>query len=72
MKHGWGPKHKNDGELDHSLWELIDLSPKSEKDRQFMLNTDICLFYQDNKAHSKCMAEEHDGFTRNRRFCTKF
>ena len=71
-KHGWGPKHNIDGELDNNMWELIDLSPVSEKKRQFMLNTDLCLFYQDNLAHSKCMAEEHDGLTRNRRFCKQF
>ena len=72
IKHGWGPKHNIDGELNHDLWELIDLSPVSDKKRQFMLNTDLCLFYQDNIAHSKCMAEEHDGLTRNRRFCKQF
>lgn len=37
-----------------------------------MLNTDMCLFYQDNRLHATCMKEEHDGRTRNRKFCKKF
>ena len=36
-----------------------------------MLNTDMCLFYQDNSLHAKCMNEVHDGKTRNRKACKK-
>ena len=37
-----------------------------------MLNTDMCLFYQDNRLHAQCMEEEHKGKIRNRKFCKKF
>lgn len=37
-----------------------------------MLNTDMCLFYQGNRLHAKCMSEEHGGKTRNRKFCKKY
>lgn len=33
-----------------------------------MLNTDMCLFYQDNKLHAECMKENRHG---NRKKCKK-
>lgn len=37
-----------------------------------MLNTDICLFYMDNRIHANCMNEEHDGLLRNRFHCKQY
>ena len=37
-----------------------------------MLDSDMCLFYQDNRKHAKCMTEEHRGLTRNRKYCRRF
>lgn len=34
-----------------------------------MLNTDLCMFYQDNKNHAKCMEETHNGKKRNSKAC---
>ena len=34
-----------------------------------MLNTDMCLFYIDNREHAKCMKQEKHGLKRNRKAC---
>jgi hypothetical protein len=69
---GWGPKRAVQGNSGKNQWQLIDDSPQEEIDGQMMLNTDMCLFFQDNHLHAACMKEEHDGKVRNRKFCRKF
>lgn len=46
---GWGPKRAVGGNQDKNQWQLIDSSSETEKSEQMMLNTDMCLFYQDNR-----------------------
>lgn len=58
--------------MDKNQWALIDKSLDEEKSRQMMLNSDMCLFYQDNRLHAQCMAEENNGRIRNRKYCKKF
>lgn len=72
MVHGWGPERAVGGNEGKNQWLLIDKSPDQEKARQMMLNTDMCLFYQDNRLHAECMDEEHGGKIRNRKYCKKF
>lgn len=70
--HGWGPNRAVGGNPGKNQWILIDGSPANEKSQQMMLNTDMCLYYQDNRLHAECMEKEREGKTRNRKFCKKF
>ena len=55
MTNGWGPQRAVNGNPEKNQWKLIDASSSEEKGRQMMLNTDMCLFYQDNRLHAECM-----------------
>ena len=72
MAHGWGPKRAVGGNENKNQWKLIDSSSDLEKGRQMMLDTDMCMFYQDNRDHAECMEEEHEGMTRNFNYCRQY
>ena len=59
---GWGPKRAVGGNVNKNQWQLIDESPDSEKKSQMMLNTDMCLVYQDNPKHAECMKQNKRNF----------
>merc|ERR1711939_288118 len=53
---GWGPDLKVNGNPEKNQWKRIDTVPEGEH-REFMLDTDMCLAYDNNREHAKCMVE---------------
>lgn len=52
MAHGWVPRQGVNGNEHKNQWMLSDSSPDAELAGQMMLDTDMCLFYQDNRLHA--------------------
>lgn len=49
---GWGRNLAVGGNPDRNQWKRIDGNFPNE----FMLNSDLCLAYDNNMAHAKCIA----------------
>jgi len=48
---GWGPDRAVDGNVERNQWKIIDSDPTGG----LMLNTDLCLAYDNNSLHQECM-----------------
>ena len=64
---GWGAKktEARDGFPERNSWKIIDGGAPSPD--QMMMNVDMCMAYDNNPIHSKCMIE--NGF--NNRKCRR-
>lgn len=51
---GWGPQYNVGGREDRTQWKRIDAMAGAND--EFMLTTDLCLFYDDNPDFRDCMA----------------
>lgn len=51
---GWGPDRAVDGNVERNQWKIVDHGPEG-----MMLNSDLCLAYDNNSIHQKCMAENN-------------
>jgi len=63
LTRGWGPDLAVDGVEDRNQWKTVDSGPEGG----LMLNSDLCLAYDNNSIHQKCMAENNN----NNRRCKK-
>jgi len=50
---GWAPKEMDES---HHQWERVDSTDKTKTSNQMMLNSDICLAYQNNIVHRDCVS----------------
>jgi len=64
LTRGWGPDRAVNGNEERNQWKTIDHGPKDG----LMLNSDLCLAYDNNAIHQKCMAENNF----SNRKCKKF
>jgi len=53
---GWAPDLAVGGKTDRNQWRRADSDAPSDF-RHLMLNTDLCLVYDNNKEHQKCLDE---------------
>jgi len=60
---GWGPDRAVNGDVERNQWKIIDSDPTDG----LMLNSDLCLAYDNNSKHQTCMAENNF----NNRKCKK-
>lgn len=67
MSHGWGPDRHVGGNKAKNQWGRIDVESCDKTHKEMMLNTDLCLAYQYNTKHAKCMIENK----RKTRNCNK-
>jgi len=68
---GWGPKLAVNGTEEKNQWKRIDKGVENAKypgHIEMMLNTDMCLAYDNNVEHSECM----DRTGGDNRACKKF
>lgn len=67
---GWGPQLAVGGNVNKNQWARIDkgAADADQYHIEMMLNTDLCLAYDNNFRHAECM-DEHDD---NNRRCKKF
>ena len=69
---GWGPQRAVGGNPEKNQWKIIDKSSAKDKGEQMMLDTDMCLLYNDNRNHAACMKKVFNGKLANREACKKF
>lgn len=55
LTRGWGPDLAVGGNPDRNQWKTVDRG--STEGPELMLNSDLCLAYDNNAAHSACMLE---------------
>lgn len=60
---GWGPDRAVNGNPARNQWKVVDNGPAGG----MMLNSDLCLAYDNNSEHQKCMEENNF----NNRKCKK-
>lgn len=60
---GWGPDRAVNGNEERNQWKIVDSDPTDG----LMLNSDLCLAYDNNAKHQTCMAENNF----NNRRCKK-
>jgi len=65
---GWGPQKAVGGNPDRNQWQRID---KVEGTSEMMLNSDLCLAYDNNLLHAACMSENNRKFKACRQFQNK-
>lgn len=63
LTRGWGPDLAVGGDPERNQWKTVDSGPSGG----LMLNSDLCLAYDNNSEHQKCMAENNN----NNRRCKK-
>ena len=56
---GWGQEKAVDGNPNKNQWMIVD---KGEQTGQMMLSSDMCLAFDYNPAHQKCMKEKNDKY----------
>lgn len=64
LTRGWGPDLAVNGDEGRNQWKTVDNGSPGG----LMLNSDLCLAYDNNSEHQKCMAENNF----NNRKCKKF
>lgn len=52
---GWGPDRAVNGNEERNQWKIVDSDPTDG----LMLNSDLCLAYDNNAKHQTCMAENN-------------
>lgn len=57
LTRGWGPDRAVEGNTERNQWKTVDAGPPGG----LMLNSDLCLAYDNNAIHQKCM--EENGFS---------
>lgn len=55
LTRGWGPDLAVGGNPERNQWKIIDLAGASSDRRELMLNSDLCLAYDNNSLHQACM-----------------
>jgi len=63
LTRGWGPDLAVNGNEERNQWKTVDSGPAGG----LMLNSDLCLAYDNNSIHQVCMAENNN----NNRKCKK-
>lgn len=53
---GWGADLAVDGNPEKNQWKLVDKGRHAEH-KEFMLTTDMCLVYKNNKVLTKCLTD---------------
>lgn len=59
---GWGPNLAVDGNKEKNQWKRIDSVDPSNPHKEFMLDTDMCMAYDNNRIHAKCMDDNDRSF----------
>jgi len=55
LTRGWGPDLAVGGNPERNQWKTIDLAGASSDRPEMMLNSDLCLAYDNNSLHQACM-----------------
>jgi len=63
LTRGWGPDRSVEGNDQRNQWKTVDSGPEGG----LMLNSDLCLAYDNNSLHQECMAKNNF----NNRRCKK-
>lgn len=64
LARGWGPELAVGGNPKKNQWRLIDQGKESDH-KEMMLNSDLCLAYQNNPVHAACMEKYKDESNKN-------
>lgn len=55
LTRGWGPELNVGGRTDNNQWKIVDRAGSESDHKQMMLNSDMCLAYDNNSIHQECM-----------------
>jgi len=64
LTRGWGPQRSVDNNPERNQWMTVD----SGAPGGLMLNSDLCLAYDNNSEHQECMKKHNN----NNRKCKEF